>query len=155
MFLTLHFYYDTVYSVIKNTEGIMVNIYNNKKPNVLDGISLYLDAGWGVARDYAGAQKTFDEAYKNSHFITAIDNDKLVGMIRYFTDGFHDTQIIECIVLKSYQKQGIAKAMLNELKELHPGTAIYIQSTENYKEAFIKEGFKKHQLVGLSFLKRG
>ena len=133
----------------------MVNIYNDKRPNVLDGISLYLDAGWGVARDYAGAQKTFDEAYKNSHFVTAVDSDKLVGMIRYLTDGFHDTQIIECIVLKSYQKQGIAKAMLKELKELYPGTAIYIQSTENYKDAFIKEGFKKHQLVGLSFLKKG
>ena len=44
----------------------MVNIYSNKRPNVLDGISLYLDAGWGVARDYSGAQKTFDEAYKNT-----------------------------------------------------------------------------------------
>lgn len=133
----------------------MVRIYNNKTPNASDGISLYLDAGWGVARDYDGAQQILNAAYKNSHFITAVDNNKLVGMIRYFTDGFHDTQIIECIVLKSYQNHGVAKAMLNELKELYPNTAIYIQSTENYKEAFIKEGFKKHQLVGLSFLKRG
>lgn len=132
----------------------MINIYHNKKPNVLEGINLYLDAGWGVAKDYVGAQKTFEDAYKNSHFITAVDDDKLVGMIRYLTDGYHDTQILECIVLKSHQKQGVAGKMLDRLKERHPQTAIYIQCVDEYKNAFIKQGFKKHHLIGLSFLKK-
>ena len=130
----------------------MVIIYKDKKPQAEEGISLYLDAGWGGVSDYIGAQKKFDEAYKNSHFITAVDRDKLVGMIRYFTDGFHNTQIIECLVLKSYQKQGIARAMLNELKQLYDAS-IYVNATEKYQDVYVKEGFKKHRLVGLSFKK--
>lgn len=130
----------------------MIEIFKHKTPEVMEGISLYLDAGWGTSKDYIGAQKIFEEAYKNSHFVTAMDGNKLIGMIRYFTDGYHDTQIIECIVLKSYQRKGIAKGMLNSLKEMYPGSAIYVQSTDNYKDIFIKEGFKKHHLVGLSFI---
>lgn len=132
----------------------MINIYHNKKPNVLEGINLYLDAGWGRAEDYSGAQKNFEEAYNNSHFVTAVENNKLVGMIRFLTDGFHDTQILECIVLKSYQNRGIAGKMLDMLKDVYPHTAIYVQSVENYKDAFIKQGFKKHHLIGLSYLKK-
>ena len=132
----------------------MINIDNNTRPNVSDGIALYLDAGWGSAKDYAGTQKIYENAYQNSHFITATDKNNLVGMIRYFTDGSHDTQIIECVVLKAYQKQGIAKAMLNELKNMYPNTSIYIETTAPYKNAFLKEGFKEHSLVGLSYIKR-
>lgn len=123
-------------------------------PKAVEGVSLYLDSGWGTAKDYVGSEQTFEKAYQNSKFVTMRDNQKLVGMIRYFTDGFHDTQIIECLVLQSYRRKGIAKAMLNKLKELYPQTAIYIQSTEKFGEAFLKEGFKKHQLIGLSYLKR-
>ena len=47
----------------------------------------------------------FEKAYQNSFFITAFNQDKLVGMIRYLSDGFHDTQIVECLVLKNFQKQ--------------------------------------------------
>ncbi len=123
-------------------------------PRAVEGVSLYLDSGWGIAKDYVGSEQIFEKAYQNSKFVTMRDDQKLVGMIRYLTDGFHDTQIIECLVLQSYRHKGIAKAMLNKLKELYPQTAIYIQSTEKFEEAFIKEGFKKHRLVGLSYLKR-
>ena len=130
-------------------------IKTNHKPKAQEGISLYLDAGWGTSEDYVNAIDTFEKAYQNSFFITAFNQDKLVGMIRYLSDGFHDTQIVECLVLKRFQKQGIAKAMLNKLKELHPTSAIYIQTTEAYQEVFLKENFKKHKLVGMSYFKRG
>lgn len=127
----------------------------DKKPKGVEGINLYLNAGWGTQADYVGQVKVFEDAYYNSHFVTARKDEKLIGMIRYFTDGFHDTQIIECLVLKDFQKQGVAKNMLNKLKEKYPDSAIYIQSTKVFEEAFLKEGFKKHQLVGLSYFKKG
>jgi GNAT superfamily N-acetyltransferase len=132
----------------------MYTLQTHKIPDAKSGINLYLDAGWGTAKDYIGAEKIFEQAYQNSHFILAKDGDKLIGMIRYFTDGFHDTQIIECLVLKQYQNQGIAHVMLNKLKEICAGTAIYVQSVEKYQDFFVHEEFKKHHLIGLSYLKK-
>ena len=129
-------------------------IRSDFKPKSMDGINLYLNAGWGVPNDYVNLVQRFENAYKNSFFITAFSGDKLVGMIRYLTDGFHDTQILECLVLKDFQCHGIAKEMLDKLKELYPETAIYLQCTENYHEVFLKEGFKKHKLIGMSYYKR-
>lgn len=128
----------------------MYTITTNETPKVEDGIALYVDAGWGKAQDYNGLESSFAGAYQHSHFILAKDGQKLVGMIRYLTDGFHDTQIIECVVLKAYQNQGIAEAMLTQLKQMYTGSAIYIQSTESARDFFIQQGFKKHTLVGLS-----
>ena len=130
-------------------------IKTNNKPTAQEGIGLYLDAGWGTSTDYVNAVDDFEKAYQNSFFITAFNQDKLVGMIRYLSDGFHDTQIVECLVLKNFQKQGIANAMLNKLKELYPDSTIYIQTTEAFQDVFIKEGFKKHKLIGMSYFKRG
>ena len=122
-------------------------------PKVQDGIALYLDAGWGKSSDYTRLSENFEKAYQNSFFITAFYHEKLVGMTRYLSDGFHDTQILECVVLKEFQKQGIAKTMLNKIKELYPSSAIYVQTTNAYQEVFLKENFQKHHLIGMSYLK--
>ncbi len=131
----------------------MYTITEDEIPNARDGIALYLDAGWGTAADYVGAEQVFETAYRNSHFVTAKDGQHLVGMIRYLTDGAHDTQIVECVVLSSHRNQGVAKAMLDKLKERYPTTDIYIQSTEKCQDFFLREGFKKHRLIGLSYSK--
>lgn len=128
-------------------------IKTDVKPKVIDGINLYLNAGWGEPNDYINLVQVYENAYENSFFITAFFKEKLIGMIRYLSDGFHDTQILECIVLKSYQKQGVCKNMLNKLKELYPQSVIYILSTESHQDIFVQEGFKKHQLVGMSYFK--
>ena len=122
-----------------------------QKPTAIEGIELYLDAKWGNESDYKNAASSFEKAYQNSLFITAREDNKLIGMIRYLTDGFHDTQIIECLVLKEFQRKGIAKKMLQALKEQYPHTDIYVQSPEKFKDAFLKMEFKKHDLIGLSF----
>ncbi|NCB50062.1 MAG: GNAT family N-acetyltransferase [Alphaproteobacteria bacterium] len=130
-------------------------IESTKKPKALEGINLYLNAGWGKEEDYIHSVDVFEKAYQNSFFITARYQNKLIGMIRFFTDGFHDTQIIECVVLDKFQKKGIGRNMLDKLKNLYPNNAIYIQATEKYQDFFIEEKFKKHALVGLSYVKKG
>lgn len=132
----------------------MYKIFTNKIPNVDDGIELYLDAGWGTADDYRKRYNIWAGAYKNSSFITAECDDKVVGIIRYLTDGFHDTKVIECVVLKKYQKMGIASAMMNKLKELYPQSSLYVEAVEQSKDFFSSQGFRKHKLVGMSYCKK-
>lgn len=127
-----------------------ITIKTNKKPEPIDAVKLYLDAGWGSASDYKTSNAVLTEAFKNSHFVTAYDDDRLVGMIRFFTDGAHDTQIIECLVEKSYQNKDIATNMINNLIENYGNTSIYIEATEQSKDFFTKNNFKKHSLIGLS-----
>lgn len=127
-----------------------ITLKTNKIPETLDAVKLYLDAGWGEASDYKSANSVLKTAFQNSHFITAYDGEHLVGMIRFLTDGAHDTQIIECLVEKSYQNKDIATNMISKLIENHGHTSIYVESVEQNKDFFIKNNFKKHSLVGLS-----
>ena len=129
----------------------MISVEINQKPLSDEAITLYLDAGWGTPADYTDAEAVFGKAFDHSHFITARDSQKLVGMIRFLSDEAHDTQVIECVVLKSYQRQGIGSQMLDALVQHYGTTDIYIQSTADAEAFFEKRRFKKHHLIGLSY----
>ena len=132
-----------------------IQIYCNKKPDVESLIKLYLDAGWGEFKDYPQrVVEQFKNALDNSYIITAYDQNDLVGFIRFFTDGFHDTHIIEFVVLKKYQNHGIGKLLFGKLVEQFGDTDIYINSTETSVDILQKYNFKKHHLVGMSFVKK-
>ena len=133
----------------------MVHIKNNAIPQAHEAIALYLDAGWGEQQHYTGRESVFEKAFNASRFITAWDGERLVGMIRFLSDGAHDTQIIECLVLKAYRRQGIATKMLTLLKEDYGQTVLYIQTTPEGEACLMKNGFKKqHRLTGMSFVNR-
>lgn len=129
----------------------MLTIETDKIPAAHDGIALYLDAGWGTPADYEHATETYETAYHHCRFITAWTDDRLIGMIRYWTDTVHDTQIIECVVSSACRGQGVGRALLDRLKALYPTTALYVNATEKCQDFFLHEGFKKHRLIGLSY----
>lgn len=57
-------------------------------------------------------------AFQNStRVISAWDNDRLVGLIRGLDDGIWQATIDCLLVHKEYQRQGIASALLEMLKE--------------------------------------
>lgn len=132
-----------------------IQIVDKMPHDVNEAIALYLDAGWGTSSDYEGKSAVWEKAFQNSHFITAYDDNHLVGMIRFLTDHAHDTMIVECLVLKKYQNQGVAKQMLDALKEQFAHTAIYIQTTPSSEAFFAQNGFKKHHLLGMSYYVKG
>lgn len=129
----------------------MISIEINQIPLPVEAVTLYLDAGWGTKDNYVNADLIFGKAFAYSHFITAREGKKLVGMIRFLSDEAHDTQVIECVVLKAYQGRGIGTQMVNALIQYYGATDIYIQTTANTEAFFQKNNFKKHHLIGLSY----
>lgn len=93
------------------------------KPVAQDAIALYLAVGWGKDSDYNA--ENWQRVFANSHCIAAYVDKNMVGLLRYLTDGYHDTHICECVVLPEYQKQGIGTQMMNRLIELYGHTDIY------------------------------
>ena len=113
------------------------------KPIAQDAIALYLALEWGKEADYDA--NTWQRVFANSQCITAYANDRLVGLLRYLTDGYHDTQICECVVLPEYQKQGIGTQMMDRLIELYGHTNIYGASLNNAAEFFNKRGLQSRE----------
>lgn len=72
---------------------------------------LYSDAEW---ISYTNDMEKLSRAIRNSDFvISAWDDGKLVGIIRGFTDKETVLFIQDIIVLKSYQRQGIGKKLID------------------------------------------
>ncbi|MBN2675651.1 MAG: GNAT family N-acetyltransferase [Alphaproteobacteria bacterium] len=119
-----------------------------EKPDVSLAIKLYLSIGWGKLEQYD--LQRFEKAFENSKFMTVYDGDVFIGFIRFFSDENQDTSIIEFIVTSKYQGLNVGKWMLQEFLKKYGKTNIYIETTERTKDFFLKNGFKKHRLVGLS-----
>lgn len=122
-----------------------IQISTNRIPSVFDVIALYVASGWGAQADY-DAEK-WHNVLVNSKCITAYDERKLVGIIRYLTDGFQDTQVCEFAVLPEYQKQGIGTRMLEELVGLYGHTSIYASSLKTAEGFFNKHGLASREAM--------
>lgn len=105
-------------------------------PNAKDAIALYLSVGWGTAPDYDPV--VWQSVLKNSKLITAWEGKKLVGLTRYFTDGYHDTCVTECVVAPEHQGNGVGRAMMDKLFELCGNTSIYVNALNGKKDFFEK-----------------
>ncbi len=115
-----------------------IRIFDTKTPDANEAIALYLSASWGQETDYEVAK--WQKVLVNSSCITAYDGDRLVGLVRYLTDGFQDTQICECVVLPEYQRKTIGTQMLARLIERCGHTSIYGSALQDGTGFFAKSG---------------
>lgn len=125
-----------------------IRIFPNKQPDTQKAIEIYANLGWGTVQEYNFAiwQKAFD----NSDFITAYDENELVGFIRLISDGFHDTQVLEFVVTPKYQHQGIGKSLIEILKDKWGHTDIYCNTVDKNVDFFLNNGFKRNRLTQVS-----
>ncbi len=82
------------------------------------------------------------DAFKNSYYVTAYHNNKLVAFARAITDGNYYTSIFDVIVEPQYQKNGIAKNMMKMLLREFKGTYFFLSYTEGNREFYEKCGFE-------------
>ncbi|OLA66684.1 MAG: hypothetical protein BHW56_01710 [Acetobacter sp. 46_36] len=125
-----------------------VRIFPNKQPNVHEAIDIYCNLGWGKLQDYNF--EIWKKAFDNSDFISAYDENKLVGFIRLISDGFHDTQVLEFVVTPKYQHCGIGKLLIEELKDNWGHTDIYCNTVDKNIDFFLDNGFKRNRLAPIS-----
>ena len=72
--------------------------------------ALYQDVGWHV---YLKNMKQFETMFKRSQLVLGAEVDaKLVGLVRVVGDGVHIAYIQDLLVMTTYQRQGIGRALL-------------------------------------------
>ncbi len=98
-------------------------------------IALFKSVGWNKS----GID--IIQAFENSYYITARDGKKLVGFARAISDKYYYTNIFDVIVSPKYQKKGIARAMLELIKDEFEGTYFFLTSTEGNEAFYKKCGF--------------
>lgn len=88
---------------------------NTKNLAESEVINLYEDAGWTA---YTKEPQRLIQAINNSlEVLTAWENERLIGLIRVVGDGLTIVYIQDILVLKSYQRQGIGRALMTRMLE--------------------------------------
>ena len=99
------------------------------KYNEEEILNLYERVGW---KNYVDNPEMLENAYKNSlKIMGAYENEKLLGIIRTVGDGCSIVYIQDILVLPEYQRQGIGKALLNEILEIYTNVYQKVLLTDN------------------------
>ena len=99
----------------------MITIKKQEIVKLEDVLHLYQAVGW---TNYTHQPQMLEQALSHSLVIyLALDGDAVVGLIRLVGDGFSSVLVQDLIVLPSYQRQGIGRALMKE-------------ALEDYKDAY-------------------
>ena len=90
----------------------MITIRKQEIVKLEDVLHLYQAVGW---TNYTNQPQMLEQALSHSLVIyLALDGDAVVGLIRLVGDGFSSVFVQDLIVLPTYQRQGIGRALVKE-----------------------------------------
>jgi len=93
----------------------MITIKKQEIVKLEDVLHLYQAVGW---TNYTNQPQMLEQALSHSLVIyLALDGEAVVGLIRLVGDGFSSVFVQDLIVLPSYQRQGIGRALMKEALE--------------------------------------
>ncbi|WP_235441412.1 GNAT family N-acetyltransferase [Paenibacillus sp. IHB B 3415] len=88
--------------------------YHTDIPDMDEYYSLYQSTGWNADRLWT--KEHMHMALKNSwHILTVYEDDRLVATGRIVSDGVIQCYVCDMIVLPAYQKQGLGRAVMDQL----------------------------------------
>lgn len=113
-------------------------------------LNLYLDNQWLA---YTSNPKELFEGIKNSlDCIGAYDNNLLTGLIRTVGDGLTIIYIQDILILKSYQRQGVGKELMNYILDKYKNVRQILLTTDNQeasKKFYETLGYKEYSKINL------
>ena len=120
----------------------MISYLKNVELSVHDVIRVFDSSTINRPTDDLHRIKTmFDNA---NLIVTAWDGDKLVGICRSLTDFSYCCYLSDLAVDIAYQKQGIGKEMIEQVKrEIGEKVSLILLSAPNAMEYYPKVGFEK------------
>ncbi len=125
-----------------------------KSVKPVEAAALYIELGWGTAKEYSTAR--MKRSLANCDIVVSACNDdgELIGIGRALSDFAIDTKILDMVIAPEYQRQGLGQAMMKRIATVAKGTSIYFE-TERKNFAFAaKCGYAKRP--GLTvFRKKG
>ena len=90
----------------------MIKFTKESSVSIDDVLHLYQAVGW---TNYTNQPQMLEQALSHSLVIyLALDGDAVVGLIRLIGDGFSSVFVQDLIVLPTYQRQGIGRALVKE-----------------------------------------
>jgi ribosomal protein S18 acetylase RimI-like enzyme len=89
-------------------------------------------------RSAAALRRSFEQS---QHVAIARDGNRVVGMARLLSDGVCNAYLLDVWTLSPYRRQGIASAMVEQLRAAVPGQHIGLQ-TDGAQELYASLGFK-------------
>ena len=90
----------------------MITIRRQEIVKLEDVFHLYQAVSW---TNYTNQPQMLEQALSHSLVIyLALDGDAVVGLIRLVGDGFSSVFVQDLIVLPTYQRQGIGRALVKE-----------------------------------------
>jgi GNAT superfamily N-acetyltransferase len=120
-----------------------VTFNNNKIISEEQLERLYNDVKWyAYTQDLKVLQKALQESLD---VISAWDGDELVGLIRIVGDGLTIIYIQDLLVLNTYQNQGIATQLMQQILEKYKTVRQKVLLTEeapNVRHFYEKNGFQ-------------
>ena len=117
-----------------------------------DAADLYVELGWGTARDYSTARMKRSLAHCDIVVSARNGAGELVGIGRALSDFAIDTKILDLVIAPEYQRQGLGQAMMKKIAAAAKGTTVYFE-TEKKNFAFAaKCGYVKS--VGLTVFRK-
>lgn len=112
-------------------------------------INLWITLGWGTAEDYK--KLSIQTALDNTSMIVSArdDNKNLIGLARILSDGVIHATLIDIVVHPNFQKQGVGKKLMEEIKKKNLNIGIYMEAFKENEKFFEKCGYKKRDYMSV------
>lgn len=124
-------------------DRITYSIEKNIDPN--EFIEVLVDSSLGERRPVNDLER-IKKMLKNANLIVgARDKGKLIGIARALTDFSYCTYLSDLAVSQKYQKLGIGKQLIREIKEVAPEANLILLSAPAAVEYYPKIGMTKHE----------
>lgn len=99
-------------------------------------VEVFHSVGWN--KD----EKLVEAAFKNSYYVLAYNEDKLIGFARALSDNYYYTGIYDVVVKPEFQGKGIGKQMMSYIVSRFKGTYFFLTYTDGNREFYEKCGFQ-------------
>jgi GNAT superfamily N-acetyltransferase len=118
-----------------------------------EAAALYIELGWGTAREYSTARMKRSLAHCDIVVSAQNGAGELIGIGRALSDFAIDTKILDLVIAPEYQGQGLGQRMMKKIAATAKGTTIYFE-TEKKNFAFAaKCGYAKRGTLAV-FVKK-
>jgi GNAT superfamily N-acetyltransferase len=123
-------------------KGIVVSL-EKSSVNPAEAAALYIELGWGTAKEYSIARMRRSLAHCDIVVSARNSAGELVGIGRALSDFAIDTKILDLIITPEYQRHGLGQAMMEKIAARAKGTSIYFETERKHFAFAAKCGYAK------------
>lgn len=115
-------------------------------------VRLSSEEGWSTPGERPGASGA---AWRRSWpALVVVADGAVIGFLRALSDGAVTTYVADLLVIPAWRRQGLASALLETSRRLHPGTRLELLATEASADFYARGGFRPWRGFRLAWAER-